>query len=296
MACPMKNICFLLLVLMTAGPLRAQAVRTVTSSADSGAGTLRKALTATPNDDQIGFAPSLAGQTIRLSTQLLLSKSVTLDGQAAPGVTLSGENHTRILRIDYSFVAVTIRTLTFANGRAADTDPATTLRGGAIELSDPNMLRVENCRFLRNVGERSGAIFVGYGARATVLACTFNDNDGSVANDGFGAGAVELTRTGPLAALVNRPEVAAVSLRTFPNPFSGRATVAYVLAQSGPVRLELHDAVGRQLAVLLDDTMQAAGAHTCPLALTGPPLKSGIYYCVLHTAGGIYSQRVLLVR
>ena len=64
------------------------------------------------------------------------------------------------------------------------------MRGGAIELVDSNNLVVDNSRFIDNVGERSGAIFVGYGSKATIANSVFDGNDGSVANDDFSAGAI----------------------------------------------------------------------------------------------------------
>ncbi|UYZ62961.1 right-handed parallel beta-helix repeat-containing protein [Hymenobacter weizhouensis] len=198
----MKTILSLFCIFLLHLPVQAQTTRVVSNANDAGAGSLREALTSAANGDLITFAPGLAGQTIRLSSQLTLSKSVTIDGQAAPGLTLSGESRTRILRIDYSFVTVTIKHLTFADGRAVDADPNTAQRGGALELLDPNTLRLENCRFLRNVGERSGAVFVGYGARATVLNCVFDGNDGSVARDGFSAGAISTYGGGPAATVL----------------------------------------------------------------------------------------------
>jgi hypothetical protein len=194
----------ILLVLWTLMPpfySFAQAVRLVANANDAGAGSLRQALANAANGDSVLFAPALANQTIRLNTQLTVNRSVVIDGRRAPNLVLSGQNQTRILFIDYSFVTVVVRNLVFTNGRATDNNAATKLRGGAIELLDPNTLRVENCRFLNNVGERGGALFVGYGAKATVLNCVFDQNDGSVANDGFSAGAIS-TYGGGAAATV----------------------------------------------------------------------------------------------
>lgn len=198
----MKQLILSLVLLALGGPALSQTTRVVSTAADAGSGSLRQALTGAATGDSIVFAPALANQTIRLSTQLTLNKSVVIDGRRAPNLTLSGEGRVRILRIDYSFVTVTVRNLTFANGWAVDADANTQLRGGAIELLDPNALRLENCRFVRNTGERGGAVFVGYGARATVRNCVFDGNDGSVANDGFSAGAISTYGGGPGATVL----------------------------------------------------------------------------------------------
>jgi len=179
------------------------AIITVYSTADSGTGTLREAILKANSDDTIRFDSSLANKTIKLKEQLVVDKSLTIDGADAANLTISGEKKTRILRISYDYSDVVLRNLTFANGKAVDKDPNKTLRGGAIELVDSNTLVVENSRFINNVGERSGAIFVGYGAKAKVLNSVFDGNDGSVANDGFSAGAISTYGGGEGATVVN---------------------------------------------------------------------------------------------
>ena len=179
------------------------AIITVSSTADSGKGTLREAILNAKSDDTIRFNSSLANKTIKLNEQLVVDKSLTIDGADAANLTISGENKTRILRVSYDYSDVVLRNLTFANGKAVDNDSSKTQRGGAIELIDSNTLVVENSRFIDNVGERGGAIFVGYGSKATVINSVFDGNDGSVANDGFSAGAISTYGGGDKATVVN---------------------------------------------------------------------------------------------
>ncbi len=179
------------------------AIITVSSTADSGNGTLREAILQANSGDTIRFNSSLANKTIKLKEQLVVDKSLNIDGADASNLTISGENKTRILRISYDYSDVALRNLTFANGKAVDNDSSKTLRGGAIELADSNTLVVENSRFIDNVGERGGAIFVGYGAKATVINSVFDGNDGSVAGDGFSAGAISTYGGGKRATVVN---------------------------------------------------------------------------------------------
>jgi hypothetical protein len=52
---------------------------TVTSAADSGTGSLRAEIAAAQSGDTINFAPSLAGQTITLTSgELAINKSLTI--------------------------------------------------------------------------------------------------------------------------------------------------------------------------------------------------------------------------
>lgn len=74
---------------------------TVSSTADSGAGSLRKALGSVCINGTISFAPALAGQTIILTSgPILLNRNVSIDASAAAGLTLSGNNADRVLIVN----------------------------------------------------------------------------------------------------------------------------------------------------------------------------------------------------
>jgi len=69
---------------------------TVTNTNNTGAGSLRQAvINATPGDI-ITFDASLTGQTIILTFQLSIAKSLTIDGSSTPNVTVSGGNSARV--------------------------------------------------------------------------------------------------------------------------------------------------------------------------------------------------------
>src|SRR4051794_8653715 len=88
-------------------PARAT-TRTVTTLADSGAGSLRQAVADASGGDTIQCATALAGGTISLTSgALLIGQSLTIDGRAAAGLTLSGHNDSRVLQITAGSVTVT---------------------------------------------------------------------------------------------------------------------------------------------------------------------------------------------
>ena len=75
-------------------------ILTVTSDSDNGPGSLRQAILDAQPGDVINFAPNLAGATIRLTSgQLVVSNTLTIDGSTAPGVTVSGNGASRVVRI-----------------------------------------------------------------------------------------------------------------------------------------------------------------------------------------------------
>ena len=77
---------------------------------------------------------------------------------------------------------------------------------------------------------------------------------------------VTLGYTHPTAAEED-PTPAGTTLDVWPNPVQGRAEVRYT-AGAGPVRLAVYDALGREVAVLVDGA-RAAGEHAAVLDAHG---------------------------
>ncbi|WP_448675811.1 Ig-like domain-containing protein [Pseudomonas sp. LY-1] len=93
---------------------------TVTSAADSGAGTLRQALTDVGVGETVTF--STPGMTVNLDTQLVIAKNLTIDGDlnndGVADVTISGQYKTQVLKVD-SGVTATLDGLVITKGLAA---------------------------------------------------------------------------------------------------------------------------------------------------------------------------------
>ena len=79
----------------------------------------------------------------------------------------------------------------------------------------------------------------------------------------------------------------------FPNPVAAAAVVRFTLPEATPVRLTLHDVLGREAAVLADGA-RPAGAHE--VTLDGTRLAAGVYVVRLRVGGGEANARVTLVR
>jgi len=167
---------------------------TVTSANDSGAGTLRNALAAAAAGGVIGFAANLADSTIRLKTQLVISKLVTIDAMAAYGVTLDGGNKVRIFTINANMTAAFIG-LRMIHGRAAGNQNSP---GGAISADNACNLTIRYCSFERDTADIGGAVRAGYQTITLIEDCTFAFNDGDGVHNGFSAGAVSTNGSGDL--------------------------------------------------------------------------------------------------
>ncbi|WP_144399779.1 DUF4347 domain-containing protein, partial [Pseudomonas avellanae] len=74
---------------------------TVTSTSNTGTGSLREALTNAQNGDIVTFS---TGMTVALQSQLVVSKNITLDGDlnndGVADVTLDGQNRTSVIRVN----------------------------------------------------------------------------------------------------------------------------------------------------------------------------------------------------
>ena len=137
------------------------AIRTVTSLVDPGTGgctvaecTLREAVAVAVAGDTIVFAPALANGTITLNgSEIGLNKNLIIDGAAAPGLKIDGNNASRVFNINTASVNVSILNLTVQRGRAPGTNPGgAILNGGTVLISNTLVLSstAQNGGGLRN--------------------------------------------------------------------------------------------------------------------------------------------------
>lgn len=77
----------------------------------------------------------------------------------------------------------------------------------------------------------------------------------------------------------------------YPNPVITSATIQYSVRSHGPLRISVHDMLGREVAVVLD-AMRSPGMYSAVFDVSA--LAAGMYICRLTTAGG--SSSTLLQR
>jgi len=119
---------------------------TVTNTNDSGGGSLRDAVASTPPGGTVDFDPSLAGSTIVLGSQIVITNDVFIDGPGPGALTISGGGVTRIFNI-VGGSNVNISGLRFINGLVT---------GGGVQLGPAIInqgafnLTIDNCVFESN--------------------------------------------------------------------------------------------------------------------------------------------------
>ena len=147
---------------------------TVTTSSDSGIGSLREALTNAQAYDEILFADSLAGKTITLSSTLpTITKDIIISGN---GITISGDNQCRIMTIDAGYgtssITVSISRIHFYQGNSS-------IVGGIYNAEN---LTLSSCIFSENKSFQSGysgqdPVIIRNNGQLKTYACTFYNNE-----------------------------------------------------------------------------------------------------------------------
>lgn len=152
----------------------------VTTSADSGDGSLRQALDTICNGGRVTFAAQLSGQSIYLHSHLLLQRDAIIDGSTlTDAVTLSGRSKVRVLKV-MAGVAVTLTKVIIADGWLMGgpyPDSVASIGGGILNHGTLTLHEVA----LRN---NTASAFKGYGAGGaiynngilTITQSSFADN------------------------------------------------------------------------------------------------------------------------
>jgi hypothetical protein len=140
-------------------------------------------------------------------------------------------------------------------------------------------------------GPYTVVVNVGEFATSTVLASDSYDFTVTANRVGAGPAAERSAGTvhGAPASATSAPSEVVVS----PNPFAGRATLSFMLAEASAVRLAVYDALGREVAVLVDGRVEA-GSHTA--VFEAGTLASGTYVYRLVANGQVETGRVTLAR
>jgi Cadherin-like len=150
---------------------------TVTSGADSGAGSLRALLASATSGEVIDFAPSV--RTINLTSTngyLIITTNVTIENDQGTGpVTINGGGVTSDFAVEDRATA-SISGLVISHGNISAT-------GGGITILQDCTLTVSDCTFLDDSANDGGGIEDE--GTLTVNDCTFTGCDGAVAGGGI---------------------------------------------------------------------------------------------------------------
>lgn len=83
--------------------------------------------------------------------------------------------------------------------------------------------------------------------------------------------------------------------QNYPNPFNPTTIITYSLKESGDVKLELFDVLGRKVASLVS-ARQEAGSYTQSFNAARHGLSSGVYFYRLQSGRFVATKKMLLVK
>ncbi|MBI2427227.1 MAG: T9SS type A sorting domain-containing protein, partial [Ignavibacteriales bacterium] len=96
----------------------------------------------------------------------------------------------------------------------------------------------------------------------------------------------------------NVPKVFALE-QNYPNPFNPTTTIGFTLEKSGMTTLKIYDAIGREIATLVNEFLEAGVYHQRTFSASGgdaSKLASGIYFAKLSLEGKSQIKKLMLVR
>jgi len=80
--------------------------------------------------------------------------------------------------------------------------------------------------------------------------------------------------------------------QNYPNPVTTNTIIRFALSKLGHVRLSIYDALGREVAVLVDEVKEA-GEQSVPVNVAR--LRAGIYFTVLKTGSVVETKKMVVV-
>ena len=81
--------------------------------------------------------------------------------------------------------------------------------------------------------------------------------------------------------------------QNYPNPFNPTTAIGYQLSATGFTSLKVYDAIGREVATLVNEVKDAG---TYSAQFDGAKLSSGIYFARLSSDGKIQIRKLMLMK
>jgi serine protease AprX len=80
---------------------------------------------------------------------------------------------------------------------------------------------------------------------------------------------------------------------SYPNPFSGKTTISYVVPQDGTVQVNVYDLLGKKVKTLVAENVKA-GTYTT--TFDGSSLPGGTYIYRIEAGNKVYTNRMILTK
>ena len=84
------------------------------------------------------------------------------------------------------------------------------------------------------------------------------------------------------------------SIKNYPNPFSGKTTIEFMLSESNKTQLIVYNSFGQQVAILYDDVAEKGTKYS--LTFDGGNLPQGVYYYRLISGSKILENKKMILQ
>jgi len=146
----------------------------VSSSVDGAPGSLRAIVSGAPAGSTITFDPQLSGTTITVTSQIDITKDLTIDASALPGgLTISGNDSSMLFRFIGATRTIILRGLTIEHGNGKSTVSATS-SGGCFTNTAQLTIIDSTVRYCSSLVS-GGAVF-NFGGKLTLIRSTVHSN------------------------------------------------------------------------------------------------------------------------
>jgi hypothetical protein len=146
----------------------------VTNTHDSGAGSLRADIAAAQSGDTIDLS-NLGGQTIALTSgELVINKSLTIQGPASAQVTVNAGLHSRVFEVDGTSTNVTLSGLTITRGSATSGSGSNNF--GAGVYNNAATLSIVDSTLSGNFATYGGGVYNYFGTLSIVNSTLSGNN------------------------------------------------------------------------------------------------------------------------
>jgi serine protease AprX len=99
--------------------------------------------------------------------------------------------------------------------------------------------------------------------------------------------------TQPTATSTSAAVASSERVSSYPNPFSGKTTIRYVVAQDGPVKIGVYDVLGNKVKSLVSETKKS-GAYS--VDFDGSALPGGTYIYRVEAGNQVITNRMILTK
>lgn len=82
-------------------------------------------------------------------------------------------------------------------------------------------------------------------------------------------------------------------LQNYPNPFNPETKISFDLPKESHVKITIFDMLGREIAILLDET-KPAGRHS--LQFEGSKISSGVFISRMEAGNQVFSKKMILLK